>query len=110
MRRSEENVRFPATLEQGKWEVGLRTLGRIDAAGQFNDIIIATVKRRPLRVSDIGYAEDSVRRSRARCSCRTRPGRAARHPARLSENTIKVTEAVKAKLASVRQASRPILR
>ena len=39
-----ENVEIPGgTLEQGKWEVGLRTLGRIDATDQFNDIIIATV-------------------------------------------------------------------
>src|SRR5205085_6887992 len=37
-----ENVEIPGgTLEQGKWEVGLRTLGRIDAAGEFNDIIVA---------------------------------------------------------------------
>ena len=41
-----ENVEIPGgTLEQGKWEVGLRTLGRIDATDQFNDIIIATRQR-----------------------------------------------------------------
>src|SRR5204862_575943 len=35
-----ENVEVPGgTLEQGKWEVGLRTMGRIDATTQFNDII-----------------------------------------------------------------------
>src|SRR5262245_37729246 len=59
-----ENVEIPGgTLEQGKWEVGLRTLGRIDATRQFNDVIIATVNGTPLRVSDIGYAEDSVQKS-----------------------------------------------
>src|SRR5439155_19293306 len=58
-----ENVEIPGgTLEQGKWEVGLRTLGRIDASDQFNDISIATVNGVPLRVSDIGYAEDSVQK------------------------------------------------
>src|SRR3954465_5962964 len=58
-----ENVEIPGgTLEQGKGEVGLRTLGRIDASGQFNDIIIATVNGVPLRVSDIGYAEDTVQK------------------------------------------------
>ena len=60
-----ENVEIPGgTLEQGKWEVGLRTLGRIDASEQFNDIIIATVNGVPLRVSDIGYAEDTVSEGR----------------------------------------------
>ena len=55
-----ENVETPGgTLEQGKWEVELRTMGRVDATPQFNDIIVATVNGTPVRVSDIGYAEDS---------------------------------------------------
>ena len=60
-----ENVEIPGgTLEQGKWEVGLRTLGRIDATEQFNDIIIATrQRRRRSGSSDIGYAEDTVTES-----------------------------------------------
>src|ERR1051325_4151675 len=58
-----ENVEIPGgTLEQGKWEVGLRTLGRIDATEQFNDIIVATVNGIPLRISDIGHAEDSAQK------------------------------------------------
>src|SRR5204862_2907558 len=58
-----ENVEIPGgTLEQGKWEVGLRTMGRVDATSEFNDIIIATVHGTPVRVSDIGYAEDTVAR------------------------------------------------
>src|SRR3954471_9766699 len=59
----QENVEIPGgTLEQGKWEVGLRTLGRIEATEQFNEIIVPTVNGVPLRVSDIGHAEDSVRK------------------------------------------------
>src|SRR6185295_9968800 len=59
----QENVEIPGgTLEQGKWEVGLRTMGRVEATGQFNDVIVATVNGVPLRVSDIGYAEDSVKK------------------------------------------------
>ena len=80
-----ENVEIPGgTLEQGKWEVGLRTLGRIDATEQFNDIIIATVNGVPLRVSDIGYAEDSVQKvATSMFMADGSPARAARHPARL---------------------------
>ena len=69
-----ENVEIPGgTLEQGKWEVGLRTLGRIDATDQFNDIIVATVNGiAGARSSDIGYAEDSVQKvDDARCSSAT---------------------------------------
>jgi multidrug efflux pump subunit AcrB len=58
-----ENVEIPGgTVEQGKSELLLRTLGRIDATEQFNNIVIATKNRTPIRVSDIGYAEDSFER------------------------------------------------
>ena len=78
-----ENVEIPGgTLEQGKWEVGLRTLGRVDATQQFNDIIVATVNGTPVRVSDIGYAEDSdAEGADLAVHGRRQPGRAARRPA-----------------------------
>src|SRR5947208_3455461 len=101
-----ENVETPGgTLEQGKWEVGLRTLGRIDASHQFNDIIIATVNGVPLRVSDIGYAEDTVQKVATSMSMQDGSPAVQLDIRRASgENTTRVTEAVKAKLASVRQA------
>jgi HAE1 family hydrophobic/amphiphilic exporter-1 len=104
-----ENVEIPGgTLEQGKWEVGLRTLGRIDAADQFNDIIIATVNGVPLRVSDIGYAEDSVQKVTSSMFMQDGAPAVQLDIRRASgENTIKVTEAVKAKLTAVRQSLPP---
>ena len=104
-----ENVEIPGgTLEQGKWEVGLRTLGRIDASDQFNDIIIATVNGVPLRVSDIGHAEDSVQKVATSMFMQDGAPAVQLDIRRASgENTIKVTEAVKAKLArSVRACPR----
>ena len=94
-----ENVEIPGgTLEQGKWEVGLRTLGRIDATDQFNDIIIATVNgdagagvRHRLRRGLGAEGHD------ARCSCGDGSPAVQLDIRRASgENTIKVTEAVKA--------------
>src|SRR3954469_12833979 len=100
-----ENVETPGgTLEQGKWEVELRTMGRVDATPQFNDIIVATVNGTPVRVNDIGYAEDSTQR--VLTSLFTADGSPAIQldVRRASgENTIKVTEAVKAKLVTLRQ-------
>jgi multidrug efflux pump subunit AcrB len=55
-----ENVEIPGgTIEQGKSEILLRTLGRIDAADQFNNIVVATVNGTPVKVSDIGYARSA---------------------------------------------------
>ena len=61
-----ENIEVPGgTVEQGKAEILLRTLGRVDAAEEFNHIIVATVNGTPIRISDIGYAEDTTERPTA---------------------------------------------
>jgi HAE1 family hydrophobic/amphiphilic exporter-1 len=100
-----ENVEIPGgTLEQGKWEVGLRTMGRVDATSQFNDIIVATIAGTPVRISDIGYAEDSSARVLTSLFMADGSPAVQLDVRRASgENTIKVTEAVKQKLNSVRQ-------
>ena len=101
-----ENVEIPGgTLEQGKWEVGLRTLGRVDATSQFGDIIVATVNGTPVRIADIGYAEDTT--AKVMSSLFAVDGTpAVRLDIRRAsgENTIKVIEAVKRRLATVRQS------
>ncbi|MBM4256439.1 MAG: efflux RND transporter permease subunit [Deltaproteobacteria bacterium] len=45
-------------------EEGLRTLGRIEVASGFNEIIVADVKGAPVRVKDIGYAIDGEEEAR----------------------------------------------
>jgi HAE1 family hydrophobic/amphiphilic exporter-1 len=101
-----ENVEIPGgTLEQGKWEVGLRTLGRIDATDQFDNIIVATVNGTPVRIADIGYIEDTVQKTLTSLFVDGDSPAVQLDIRRASgENTIRVTEAVKARLASVRQA------
>ncbi len=101
-----ENVEVPGgTLEQGKWEVGLRTLGRIDAMKQFNDIIVSTVGGTPVRIADIGYAEDSYQRVLSSLFSGDGSPAVQLDVRRASgENTIKVIEAVKRRLQPVIQA------
>ena len=43
----------------------LRTLGRISDPAKFNDIIIGIVNGAPVRIADIGYAEDGAREQRS---------------------------------------------
>jgi HAE1 family hydrophobic/amphiphilic exporter-1 len=100
-----ENVETPGgTMEQGKGQLLLRTQGRIDAAPQFNNIVIATMNRTPVRVSDIGYAEDSTERPTSamwmdggavavRIDVRRATG----------ENTIRVIEGVKRQIEVLRR-------
>ena len=101
----QENVEIPGgTLEQGKWEVGLRTLGRIEATEQFDNIIVATVNGVPLRVSDIGYAEDGVKKvATSLYMADGSPGVQLDIRRASGENTITVIEGVKEKLQDVRE-------
>ncbi len=105
----QENVEIPGgTLEQGKWEVGLRTLGRFDATEQFNDVIVATVNGVPLRVSDIGYAEDSVKKvATSLFMADGSPGVQLDIRRASGENTITVIEGVKERLEDVRETLPP---
>src|SRR5437667_4257584 len=55
-----ENVGIPGgRIVGGASEEGVRTLGRVDAVGQFADIIIANVNGSPIRLRDVGRVEDS---------------------------------------------------
>jgi len=105
----QENVEIPGgTLEQGKWEVGLRTLGRIQATEQFNNIIVATVNGVPLRVSDIGYAEDGVKKTATSLHLADgSPGVQLDVRRASGENTIRVIEGVKQRLEEIRQTLPP---
>ena len=95
---STENVEIPGgAVEQGKGQLLLRTLGRIDATEDFNNIVVATKNGTPIRVSDIGYAEDTLRaadhggvagRRRRRCMLDIRRA--------MGENTVAVIEGVAA--------------
>src|SRR5262249_21912418 len=92
-----ENVETPGgVVEQGTWEVGLRTLGRIDAAKQFQNIIIKTVNGTAIRISDIGVVEDTTeRQSSAQYKGDGHPAIQLEIRRASGENTIKVTDAVK---------------
>ncbi len=98
-----ENIEVPGgSVEQGKSQFLLRTRGRIDASDQFAHIVIATMNKTPITVSDVGYVEDTT--ERATSATWMDDGRSAvlidvRRTT--GENTIQVIEGVKKKLATI---------
>jgi HAE1 family hydrophobic/amphiphilic exporter-1 len=59
----EENVEVPGgRIIRGESELGVRTLGRIDAVSQFGELIVANVDGAPIRVNDLGRVEDGFAR------------------------------------------------
>ncbi len=100
-----ENVEVPGgTMEQGEWQVGLRTLGRVTAASQFENIIITTRNGVPVRIADVGRVEDSTAtRTSAQFLGSGNPAIQLDIRRASGENTIAVIGAVKDKLRSIRQ-------
>jgi multidrug efflux pump subunit AcrB len=44
--------------------MNLRTMGRFPDPAMFNDLVVATIVGAPVRVRDIGYAEDGYKEQR----------------------------------------------
>ena len=56
----QQNLELPAgSVTQGANELTVRTLGRLSDPSQFNEIAVATRGPYPVKLRDIGYAEDS---------------------------------------------------
>ena len=55
-----ENVEIPGgNIVRGETQFGVRTLGRLEGAEQFSDVVIANLSGTPIRVRDLGRVEDS---------------------------------------------------
>ena len=100
-----ENVEIPGgAVEQGKGQLLLRTLGRIDATADFNNIVVATKNGTPIRISDVGYAEDGFERPTSSVWLADKPAVLLDIRRAMGENTVAVIEGVRAKLPSIQRA------
>ena len=94
-----ENVEIPGgRIIRGESEMGIRTLGRIDAVGQFGDIIVANVNGTPIRVNDVGRVEDSFAEPRTWNSIEGKQAVSLDVRRQSGTNTVKIIDAVKKKL------------
>ena len=60
-----QNLEVPGgRVDQGSRELVLRTLGRLSTASEFNALIVANRNGYPVRLSDVGRAEDSFEEPR----------------------------------------------
>ena len=99
-----ENVEIPGgAIEQGKGQLLLRTLGRIDASEDFNNIVIATKDGTPIRLSDVGYAEDGFERPTSSVWYGDKPAVQLDIRRAMGENTVSVIEGVRQRLQSIQR-------
>lgn len=97
-----QNADVPGgNVTSGGTEQNLRTMGRMVATRDFNDLVVATIKGAPVRIRDIGYAEDGTKE--ARNSSRLNGKRTVTLEVRrqTGANTIDVIEGVKGNLGKI---------
>jgi hydrophobe/amphiphile efflux-1 (HAE1) family protein len=99
-----ENVEIPGgAVEQGNGQLLLRTLGRVDVTEDFNNVVIATTNGTPIRVSDVGYAEDTFQRPTTAAWLDGAPAVVLDIRRAMGENTVAVIEGVRAKIQTLQR-------
>jgi HAE1 family hydrophobic/amphiphilic exporter-1 len=83
----------------GATERILRTTGRLTNPDDFNNLVIRTVNGVPLRIRDIGRAEDGTKEQRSLARLNGVPTVVLEVRGQIGANTIEVIDAVKANLA-----------
>jgi hydrophobic/amphiphilic exporter-1 (mainly G- bacteria), HAE1 family len=83
----------------GATERILRTAGRITVPDDFNDLVIRTVNGVPLRIRDIGRAEDGTKEQRTLARLNGVPTVVLEVRGQIGANTIEVIDSVKGNLA-----------
>ena len=84
-------------------EEGLRTLGRVEDANAFNEIIVADVKGAPVRVKDIGYASDGEEEARTLSRLDGENAVSLLVRKQSGTNTVEVVDRITARLAEIQE-------
>jgi hydrophobe/amphiphile efflux-1 (HAE1) family protein len=103
-----ENVEVPGgTIVRGDSELGVRTLGRLDAVTQFGDIIVKNVRDSPVRVSDLGRVEDSFAEPRSWNMLEGKQAVSLEVRRQSGTNTVQIIDSVKEKLEQIQKTLPP---
>ena len=99
----DQNVETPGgRVEQQHQEYTLRVLGRIDNVPAFNDIFVARKNGTSIKISDIGYAEDSGEYDRESTFLNGRRAVTLEVKKQSGTNTLAVIQGVKDKLDQIK--------
>lgn len=98
-----QNADIPGgNVTDGAKEQILRTMGRVVDPREFNNLVIATVNGAPVRIQDIGQAEDGTKEQRSVARLDGVPTVILEVRRQSGSNTVEVIKAVKANLEQVK--------
>ncbi len=98
-----QNIEAPGgRMVRGLSEVGVRTLGRVEHVDEFNHIIIKNVAGSPIRIRDIGYAEDGTEEERSFAQYKGKPAVVLQVRRQTGTNTVQVVNDIKRRMEGLR--------
>jgi HAE1 family hydrophobic/amphiphilic exporter-1 len=97
-----QNLEVPGgRVDEGARELTVRTLGRIANPSDFNHIAISTRGNYPVKLSDIGYAEDGSEELRTSARLNGEPAVTLIVAKQSGTNTVAVADEIKARLKEI---------
>lgn len=106
-----ENVETPGgRIVRGPQEMGVRTMGRVENIQQFNNIIIKNSGGVPVRVRDVGYAEDGMAERRTFAFYQGKPAVLVEVRRQIGTNTVSVVDNVIERVAMINSQLPPGVR
>ena len=100
-----QNLEVPGGIvNQGSRELVLRTLGRMQTAAQFNELIVANRTGHAIRIKDIGRAEDSIEEPRGLSRLDGQNAVSLFVQRQSGTNTVAISDAVQVRLARIKQS------
>lgn len=103
-----QNLEVPGGIvSQGNRELVLRTLGRVQTADKFNDLVIVNRKDFPIRIRDVGRADDSVEEPRGLSRLDGQNAVTLFVQRQSGTNTVAISDAVQARLAKLAETLPP---
>ncbi|HSK75396.1 MAG TPA: efflux RND transporter permease subunit [Thermoanaerobaculia bacterium] len=106
-----QNTEVPGgNVTGGGREQTLRTMGKVTEAKDFNDLVVATLDGQPVRIRDVGEAEDGTKEQRSAARLNGVPTVTLEVLRQSGANTIQVIEGVKEAIARVEAQLPPDLK
>ena len=98
-----ENIETPGgRIVRGPTELEVRTLGRVEAVPQFNEIIVKNVNGAPIRIRDIGHVEDGVQERRSFGYYKGKPAVIIEVRRQTGTNTVQVVKGIQKRVDLLR--------
>ncbi|HEX2271616.1 MAG TPA: efflux RND transporter permease subunit [Pyrinomonadaceae bacterium] len=103
-----QNMEVPGgRVDEGTRELTVRTMGRIVDPAEFNNLVVANRGTYAVKLSDVGYAEDTAEEPRTEARLNGQPAVTLIVSKQSGQNTVAIADAVKERLAVISKTLPP---